>query len=244
MTEKNLSLWNRHLKPHDDAMRKAPKGLTAIDPMWTIREATLEWGPIGGAWGFSIINEEIVKSEVTSTMVHTVTIELWYPNPNGPDGLGKIQSCGGTTMDGVNKSGTFFNDDYAKMSVTDALSKALSWLGFGAAVHMGMFDGNKYIDFRPEEKLKEEKEKVTINVTPFPLIAPKGTEESLDELRRVAEELADKGVDKLGTDVYAQWHERAINNITGEAKLANVKNENALAMFVSAQREFIGKIEE
>ena len=238
MNEKNLELWNRHFKPHDDALRKAPKGLTAIDPMWTIREATIEWGPMGGKWGFEIQDETVIKSDISGTQVHTVKIKLWYPG-------GTIQSFGGTTMDGEHKSGAFFNDDYAKMSVTDALSKALSWLGFGAAVHMGMFDGNKYIDFRPSETatvVKPEPDKappaedivaVTNAVTKAVL--------SVEELRETSKEKANRGVDKLGAEVYTQWHMRAITNITGEETLDAVTNKTSLINFIQAQNEFIGK---
>ena len=41
------------------------------------------------------------------------------------------------------------NDEFFKMSMTDALSKALSWLGFGADIYMGRHDGSKYIDEPP-----------------------------------------------------------------------------------------------
>ena len=241
MDEKNLELWNRHFKPHDDAMRKAPKGLTAIDPMWTIREATLEWGPMGGAWGFNILNETVIKSDVSGSSVHTVRIELWYPG-------GKIQSFGGTTMDGMNKSGPYFNDDYAKMSVTDALSKALSWLGFGAAVHMGMFDGNKYIDFRPSETAKGEvvrfpdSEQVSPPV-PTPVVTTSLDALDLGALAEMAADSANVGVDKLGAEAYTAWHTRAIINITGEETLTAVENKTALINFINAQREFIGKKE-
>ena len=126
----NLDLWERHFKPHKDALKSAPRGMTAIDPMWTIREATEEWGPMGNEWGFTVKKEDVYKSDLTGTSVHTVLIELRYPLESGKHGL--IQSFGGTTMDGTNSKGPYLDDDYAKKSITDALSKALSWLGFGA----------------------------------------------------------------------------------------------------------------
>ena len=100
----NLDLWARHFKPHKDALKSAPRGMTAIDPMWTIREATEEWGPMGGAWGFKVVKEEVIRSSITGTAIHTVLIEVWYPE-------GKVQAYGGTTMDGETKNGAYFDED-------------------------------------------------------------------------------------------------------------------------------------
>lgn len=239
MSMDNLELWNRHLKPHKDAMRKAPKGLTAIDPMWTIREATQEWGPMGGNWGVRVLKEEIIKSELSGTQVHTIMIELYYPG-------GTIQAYGGTTMDGLNKSGPFFNDDYAKMSLTDATSKALSWLGFGAAVHMGMFDDNKYIDFRPVEQATkgesappaEVKEPTDSGKDPIPTSHGDEVLSSLElpQLAEIAADLANVGCDTLGTENYVEWHNKAIKHITGEEKLNDITNKVALINFIVAQK--------
>ena len=45
------------------------------------------------------------------------------------------------------------NDDEAfKKAYTDALTNALKLLGVGADVHMGLWDGNKYADEKPEPK--------------------------------------------------------------------------------------------
>ena len=231
----NLDLWERHFKPHKDALRPAPKGMTAIDPMWTIREATEEWGPIGGDWGFTIVKEDIVKSDVTGTSVHTVLIELFYP---AEDGFAKVYSFGGTPMDGTHSSGKFFDDDYAKKSITDALSKALSWLGFGAAVHMGMFDGNKYADLRPGAK--EDKPEDT-----------KTSDDETDSLFTVEHDIAiddvkvniQKLTDKIGEDEYRIWHSRMLTNYH---KVDTIKEMNAeqLVAFAEQQQERLKQVKE
>ena len=46
--------------------------------------------------------------------------------------------------------------DFAKKVETDALTKALSKLGFNADVFMGMFDDHKYVQMMQEEFSKPE----------------------------------------------------------------------------------------
>ena len=235
----NLDLWERHFKPHKDALKAAPKGMTAIDPMWTIREATEEWGPIGGKWGFKVIKEDIFKSDITGTSVHTVLLEVWYPSTHGQDGDGSIQSFGGTKMDGTDKNGPYVDDDYAKKSITDALSKALSWLGFGAAVHMGMFDGNKYADLRPGAK--EEKEPVEqIKDNTF---SNNTVSSDLDAAWEVVKGNIQKLTDKIGEDEYRIWHSRMLTNYY---KVDTIKEMNAeqLVAFAEQQQERLKQVKE
>jgi len=226
-TVSNLDLWERHFKPHKDALKSAPRGMTAIDPMWTIREATEEWGPIGDKWGFKVVKEEIVTSQVAGTSVHTVLIELWYPCPDDDELCGRVQSFGGTTMDGTNSKGPYLDDDYAKKSITDALSKALSWLGFGAAVHMGMFDGNKYADLRPGAK--EDKPEATVEPTA-------STSADIDAAWEVVKGNIQKLTDKIGEDEYRIWHSRMLTNYY---KVDTIKEMNAeqLVAFAEQQQE-------
>ena len=162
--ENNLALWDRHKKPHDDALRKFKKGGgfsgTAIDPMWVIREATSEWGPVGYGWGYSVIKEEYVtgaqfKDGDGNDVLHVLRVEIWYTGDNGERCV--LESYGQTMFVGQNKNGPFTDEEAPKKSLTDAVSKGLSWLGFGSAVHMGMFDGNKYVDLRGDSEQPQPK---------------------------------------------------------------------------------------
>ena len=230
----NLDLWERHFKPHKDALRPAPKGMTAIDPMWTIREATEEWGPIGGKWGFKVIKEDIFKSDITGTSVHTVLLEVWYPSTHGQDGDGSIQSFGGTKMDGTDKNGPYVDDDYSKKSITDALSKALSWLGFGAAVHMGMFDGNKYADLRPGAK--EDKLEATVEPTA-------STSADIDAAWELVKGNISKLTEKMGEDEYRIWHSRMLSNFYKAESIKDMNVEQLVA-FAEQQQERLKQVKE
>ena len=228
----NLDLWERHFKPHKDALKAAPRGMTAIDPMWTIREATEEWGPIGDRWGFKVVQEDLFRSDVSGTTVHTVLIELWYPGAS--DKIGVIQSFGGTTVDGTNSKGPYLDDDYAKKSITDALSKALSWLGFGAAVHMGMFDGNKYADLRPGAK--EDKLEATVEPTA-------STSADIDAAWELVKGNISKLTEKMGEDEYRIWHSRMLSNFYKAESIKDMNVEQLVA-FAEQQQERLKQVKE
>lgn len=200
----NLELWEKYFKPHKDATKKAPKGLTAIDPMWNIRCATEQWGPMGDRWGFKVLEEKVIESRRNPDAVHQVLIEMWYPSITEESGVATIQSFGGTPLEGEYSTGSFFDDDAAKKSVTDALSKALSWLGFGAAVHMGMFDSNKYCDIRPPKNKKKQED--------APVQEEQQEQEPTDDIKEEIKKNINNLVTTMGEDDYRIWHSRVLKN--------------------------------
>ncbi len=171
---------------------------------------------------------------------HNVLIEVWYPAPDNPDGLGAIQSCGGTTLIGSNKNGQFVDDDAPKKSVTDALSKALSWLGFGAAVHMGMFDGNKYVDLRPEDGKEKVERTPTEEVYDMPPVEVKPVDPALLE---TAKKNCEAGSKKLGIEEYKAWHKLTLSNFFSASKLEELTVDQ-IEEFIEYQRVKIGKDED
>lgn len=129
---------------------------TAVNPMYLIRRATERWGPMGGDWGLRIVEEKVIEGapmidkdgqRVGSDLLHMVQAELYYPD-------GKIYCFGQTMLSGSNKYGFYTDEEAPKKSLTDALTKGLSWLGFAADVHMGMFDDVKYVNQIKEEFAK------------------------------------------------------------------------------------------
>lgn len=160
----NTKLWERHRTPPDDALKKFRRAGgfsgTAIDPMWMIWEATKEWGPMGGRWTVNV-KEERIERLADGWILHTCNIILSYPcELMDTKQTAHVVSTGNTwlvwtTSDGKRR----YDDEASKKSLTDAISKALSWLGIGADVYMGMHDGNKYQGlFDVEEALQENPE--------------------------------------------------------------------------------------
>lgn len=134
---------------------KRPGGFkgTAIAPMYLIHKATSLWGPIGVRWGFREKESKIVEGVFFSK------VELWYEKSlliPGAEGVATIEQWGGTLILEKCDLGVFHDPDAAKKSVTDGLTKCLSYLGFAADVHMGRFDDNKYVE---EAKRHEEESK-------------------------------------------------------------------------------------
>ena len=148
----NLKLW-KAVERTDPAATKSFKGKggfsgTAISPMYLIHRATEQWGPMGGNWGLRIVNEKVVEGApivnpagelIGHESIHMVQAELYHPD-------GSIPCFGQTTFVGRNKYGFFTDEEAPKKSLTDALTKGLSWLGFAADVHMGRYDDVKYVN--------------------------------------------------------------------------------------------------
>lgn len=136
----DTALWER-VKTPDPAMTKPfeSDGFagTAISPMWFYRTATEIFGPVGIGWGYNVIGDEIISS-ANGDQAHTLQVRLWYvlDGKRGEvDHFGQTPLCRGHRLDG----------DVKKKSLTDALTKAFSLLGFGADVYAGRFDDLKYV---------------------------------------------------------------------------------------------------
>tara|TARA_R110000822_G_scaffold27790_3_gene82687 strand:- start:6243 stop:6983 length:741 start_codon:yes stop_codon:yes gene_type:complete len=141
----NLALWHavektdpRHTKP---IVGKAYSG-NSPKPHYLVHKATETFGPIGIGWGFSIVSERIEEGAGGDRM-HFAHVRVWYEW----DGKrGEVEHVGGTQFSGLRSSGKPFTDEDApKKSVTDALVKALSMIGFAGDIFMGRFDDSKYI---------------------------------------------------------------------------------------------------
>tara|TARA_R100001443_G_scaffold155_1_gene615 strand:- start:4811 stop:5539 length:729 start_codon:yes stop_codon:yes gene_type:complete len=128
--KKNMVLWNQVCETDPKYTKKLTYGakLTTIDAQSQILKATEIWGPFGGNWGLKSENYDVTS--LTGTCVYTA--DFYY-------------------LDGeeINQfpisSDIKIREDFMKSVQTDALTKALSRLGFNADVFMGRFDNNKYI---------------------------------------------------------------------------------------------------
>ena len=123
---------------------------TAIDPMYRIRRATEQLGPVGIYWGWNIIEEKVEGG------IHWIRIRLWYKYCGEE---GSFESVGCTTMFGKNKYGDFADEEAPKKSLTDAITKGLSFLGCCASVYMGEQVDNKYTSSKKGSPAKSSKTK-------------------------------------------------------------------------------------
>ena len=147
MTE-NMRIWNAvaETNPHHTKKVEIGRKFTSIDAHYQIMRATEVFGPVGQGWGYTVQHGTISAAPY---LLATADVEIWHgsrDNTFGPwRGMAEI----------VNAKGRL-DDDAPKKATTDALTKALSHLGFSADVFLGLYDDNKYVaQMRREHAGKE-----------------------------------------------------------------------------------------
>lgn len=151
----NLTLWRSVEKtPTEQTKKITGKSYQGNSPKphWIVMRATETFGPCGIGWGFTV--EERVEDGAMIEpgffeKMHVAKVRVWF-KWNGE--RGEVEHVGGTMFSGRYASGKLFTDEDApKKSVTDALIKALSMIGFAGDIFLGRYDDSKYL-----AELKEE----------------------------------------------------------------------------------------
>ena len=145
----NTALWDK-VFPTDPAYTKFVKvgrGFTTIDAYYQVKTATEVFGPVGLGWGWD------TDETYTDGMV-IVKMYLWYKHPDTGETSQPLVHFGCKAL--ANKSGRI-NEDAVKSATTDALTKALSYIGFNGDVFLGLFDDNKYVAMQ-QQKFEEKAE--------------------------------------------------------------------------------------
>ena len=145
----NLKLWDSVEKTnpaHTKSANVRGNKITAIAPQQQIKNATEQFGSYGIGWGFKDIKLDYAMLERTGIVVfHGV---FFYPKSEFP-----IISSISAFKDGAMLKP---DADFAKKVETDALTKALSKLGFNADVFMGLYDDHKYVAMMQDEFKEKE----------------------------------------------------------------------------------------
>ncbi|MEM0567570.1 exodeoxyribonuclease VIII [Salmonella enterica] len=165
----NLKLW-RSVMRTDPRFTKDITGTgfdgTSVNAEYMIMRATELFGPLGSGWGFDIQEEKMMPGapmsepvydgknvvglrflrDVDGTLIteqhHSMRIRLWYETDNHD---GSVISYGATPYMYKTKLGVKCDGEAPKKSLTDAIKKALSMLGFSADVWLGMYDKPEYV---------------------------------------------------------------------------------------------------
>ena len=150
----NMSIWDFAQETDPKFTKKdhigSNKGFTSINGVYIFKKATEIFGSVGIGWGYNILEERyddgepfIVKDLGTITAKnHTLKIELWYKDN---DQVGKVVNYGHTKYLYRSKYGCTVDEEAPKKSLTDAIKKCLSMLGFAADIFMGQFDDPEYL---------------------------------------------------------------------------------------------------
>lgn len=226
----NLSIWESVQKTDPKFTKQFSAGgnFTSINAVYMVMQATKQFGPIGIGWGYDILEERYdngapinlgaENQELIFEKTHTIKICLWFMQ----DGKkGELIHFGHTPYFYKTKNGGFITDKEApKKSLTDAVKKALSMLGFSADIFMGMYDDVNYV----HERIEEERVNHAVN--------------KVEEQEKIAKEHAAWLEDQIKLmkasvqlsmleGVYKSAHRRlaARNDQTGLKRLERIKNE-------------------
>lgn len=134
----NMKLWDAVEKTNPAHTKPAKIGgmsITAIAPQAQIKNATEQFGPYGKGWGFKKIDLDFSLAESLKLIIFKGVFFF-------PGGEFEIINSNKLFMD---RAQQMVDADFAKKIETDALTKALSKLGFNADVFMGRFDDNRYV---------------------------------------------------------------------------------------------------
>lgn len=154
MENNNLELWRKVEKTNPAYTKKANvKGnqITSIAPQFQIMNVTEQFGSYGKTWGFKDINLDYSLVSFVGLVVFKAT--FFYPNGEFP-----IINSISLYMDNAR---TKVDDNFAKKVETDALTKAVSKLGFNADIFLGKFDDLRYLEDVKQEFGKADQERET-----------------------------------------------------------------------------------
>ena len=166
-----LALWNRN-EVTDYSAGKAFRGRggfagTAINATYVVKRLTEEFGPCGQGWGFEILADDVLPGApvhsaagvpLGNEQLHRLRIRFWWldgAGRNAFEAFGQTLLVSWRAPKNEGDRGAFVTDEDApKKSLTDAITKAASWLGFGADVHLGLWDDNRYVAERAAAERK------------------------------------------------------------------------------------------
>lgn len=166
VTTDNLNIWNAVKKTDTRFVKEANVGgrkTASINHIEMVEKATKLWGPIGIGWGYEILEERddqgapaILEGQVVGhNITHTLKLRLWYVIGGN---RGSVENYGHTPrIYWSRKNSSFVQDDEAaKKSLSDALKKCFSFLGFSADIYGGEWDDPEY---RQERHMESQIEK-------------------------------------------------------------------------------------
>ena len=166
----NLSIW-KQVQRTDPRFTKPLEGTgfqgTSINSNYMFMRATEIFGPIGEGWGYEVVEEKFLDGKPLTEPVmennkqvalrylrdadgslfceqnHSIKIQFWYRSKDGK--CCYFESYGATPYRYQTQYGIKVDSEVIKKSLTDAIKKALSMLGFSSDVFMGMHDNPEYL---------------------------------------------------------------------------------------------------
>lgn len=229
---KNMNLWNQLFTTNKNEVKpitgKSYKG-DSPKPYYLVQKATEIFGPCGIGWGYKVVDHgfnehtftELLGNPaqpVTRTLInHWALVEFWYKWDG--EKSEPIQQFGGTTAAYKTSTGkVVFDEDVTKKSVTDALVKCMSCIGFAGDIFSGRWDDSKYHQEQQERQQQNQNRQQNQNQNAAPTHASKLSIEEQKTACISSLAKIDKAQNKETLDkIYAFWfgvpnHEKTIAN--------------------------------
>jgi hypothetical protein len=149
----NLAIWNA-LERTDPKHVKAITGKAyqgnSPRPHWVIWKLTEQFGPVGVGFGWTVLHDAYVPGVPRVDGVeqmHEVRISFWAGSGKPVESYGATKALYKAKVNADGTGGYWVSDeDAAKKSLTDAITKAASWLGVAGDIFMGRWDDSKYVE--------------------------------------------------------------------------------------------------
>lgn len=157
--ETNMALWDRVCVTDPRAVKpitgKQYSG-NSPKPYWIVQRLTEEFGPCGIGWGYTVLNERMERMTETDVL-HVALVRFWYILS---DRRGEVEQIGQTkAVYKTSKGALLVDEDAPKKSVTDALVKCASYIGFAGDIFSGRWDDSRYVEWAREQYTEPEPEK-------------------------------------------------------------------------------------
>jgi hypothetical protein len=158
----NKALWRRVFTTDPKAVKpitgKQYSG-NSPKPYWIVERLTDEFGPCGIGWGFDIVSERM-EHLPEENVLHIAVVRFWYEHEGKKGSLEQIGQTKAAYR--TSKGAMLVDEDAPKKSVTDALVKCASYLGFAGDIFSGRWDDSRYVaeanrEWRERESEGDEK---------------------------------------------------------------------------------------
>jgi hypothetical protein len=158
-----LALWEAareaDVRHHVGSVDRDPSRGTAGEAIRDVKRVSEMLGPVGFAWGWEVKSERLDTFGLgeDQQVIHTCVLRAWFRQPDGSKGhlehVGRTRAAYWARPRRPGEGPRYVVDEeFAKKSVTDALSKIMVSLGASADIWLGRFDGNKYVAPSAEEQ--------------------------------------------------------------------------------------------
>ena len=185
----NLHIWNKLKRPPKSGLKQIKggrmSGATNIEPQWRLKAMTELFGAVGTGWKYELkrVWTETLDKEIACFAI----IDLFYKTDDGWSE--PTPGLGGSMLLKQEKAGLHSDDEGYKKAITDALSVAMKELGVAADIYMGLWNGSKYNDPKPQTAQKD-------NDTPPPSKVTKRQGEVLDAITKFLRTFGNKEPDR------------------------------------------------